>query len=174
MGNGINHLQRRVNWFFFSKTISFLLSQRAQQVLAAPSKMMFLRLCSNPSSQLPNILETLEGGDIPKAKKITPQTLRANRYSKNKCLIISGLWQKQQDLFPCQLCLARLFLVRITPLLRYQRKTLIFSGAFNFHSLLFRLGTSFLLMLDNVISHRTARIGSDSNEKHHPLVLIEC
>jgi hypothetical protein len=58
------------------------------------------------------------------------------RHWKNKFLIVSSWWQKAYFLLSCQCHFARLSLVRITPFPRYQQKTLIFKGIFNFQSFL--------------------------------------
>jgi hypothetical protein len=130
---------------FFSKIMPFLLSQIAQQTITAPNKDKSLRSFPKPPNQLPNILETLEGLEMPKAKCIKLQTMWAKRQLKNKCLIVSDSGQKQHVKLPFQLRLARLSLVRITPLLEYHRKTLIFKGALIFQSRLFKFGIPFLI-----------------------------
>ena len=130
---------------FFSKTISFLFIQIGHMVVAAPNKAILLRLFAKQPNHRPNMLKILCGFGTPRAKKITPQTIRANRQSKNRCLIVSISWQKQHVLLPCQLRLAKLSFVKMTPLLRYHKKTLFFRGAFSCHNRLFRLGTSHLI-----------------------------
>jgi hypothetical protein len=56
----------------------------------------------------------------------------AKRHWKNKCFIVSLWWQKIHWLLPCQLCLIRLSLVRITPRRKYHPKILVFRGSFIF------------------------------------------
>jgi hypothetical protein len=58
----------------------------------------------------------------------------ARGQSKNKCWIVSSLWQKHHSTLPCQLRLVKLFLVRTTHLHKYQKNILILSGTFNFHN----------------------------------------
>jgi hypothetical protein len=56
----------------------------------------------------------------------------AYKQPKNKCFIVSGLLQKQHILLPFQCLLAKLSFVKVTPLLRYHIKKLIFKGSLSF------------------------------------------
>ena len=65
------------------------------------------------------------------------QTNLAKWQSKKRCAIVSWLVQKQHCIFPCQLHLAKLSLVKITPQWSSQMKTLTLRGILSFHSGLF-------------------------------------
>ena len=130
---------------FFSKTISFLCNQMAQTVVVAPNSTIFLSSLLKPPSQFSNILEILDGFRMPMARYIKPQTMHARRHSKNRCLIISITGQMQHVLFSYQLRFTKLYLIKMTPLLKCHRKTFSFSGAFNFHMRLFKFGTTPLI-----------------------------
>jgi len=80
-----------------------------------------------------------------------------NSHWKNKCVMVSSCWQKTHFLLPCQLRLARLSLVRITPRRKYHANTLVFSGIFIFQSLL-------LLELSTGISGRMSVLYIESTE----------
>lgn len=73
----------------------------------------------------PNICDTFLGEQMFEAIWIRDQTDRASRHSKNKCFIVSSLWQKQQILLPFHFRLARLSFVNITPRRRYQNRSLL-------------------------------------------------
>jgi hypothetical protein len=64
---------------------------------------------------------------------------------KNKCFIVLFWWHKTHSLEPCQFRFARLSLVGMTPLQKYQPNTLIRKGIFSFQSFLLlflSIGTS--------------------------------
>jgi hypothetical protein len=113
----------------------------AQQIDVAPKSTTCFNSLLIPHSQELNIFEILQGGCIFVATWIRFQIVRANWHSKKRCLIISYLWQKQYFTLSCQLLFAKLSFVSITSLRKYQRKILIFKGTFNFHIILFILGT---------------------------------
>jgi hypothetical protein len=75
---------------------------------------------------------------------------------KNRRLIVSSWCQKTHLLFTCQLCLARLSLVRISPGRRYQPKILVFRRIFIFY---------FFLLLSTDISDWIIALYKESTEK---------
>jgi hypothetical protein len=56
----------------------------------APTLICFLNLLSIPFSQFPKILVILHGGNKVEATWMTDHIDLANRYWKNKCLIVSS------------------------------------------------------------------------------------
>jgi hypothetical protein len=96
------------------KILSFLHSQSDQIMTIAPILIRRLNLTATPLSQLPNILTTLRVGYKVDPIWTTDHIDLANLHWKNKCLIVSSWWQKTHFLFPCQLRLARLSLVKCT------------------------------------------------------------
>jgi hypothetical protein len=117
-------------------TLSFLHSQSDQIKAIAPTLICFLNLLFILLSQFPEMLVILCGGNKVEATWMTDHIDLAKRHWKNKCLIVSSSWQKTQALLPFQFRLARLSLVKITPLRRYHPNTLISRGSFNFQNLL--------------------------------------
>jgi len=69
------------------------------------------------------------------AKKISLQIILVKGQSRNRCWIVSFPLQQIHFWLPFQFFLARLSLVRTTPLCRNQRKILIFRGTFIFQIL---------------------------------------
>jgi hypothetical protein len=131
--------------FLSLNTLSFLHSHSDQIKAIAPTLICFLNLRSIPLSQFPKILVMLHGGYKVEATWMTDHINLAKRHWKNKYFIVSSWWQKTHFLLPCQFRLARLSLVRTTPLRRYHSNTLIRKGIFNFQSLLLwtlSIGTS--------------------------------
>jgi hypothetical protein len=97
------------------KFLSFLHSQSDQITVIAPTLIKVLYLWSTPFSQLPKILATLRGRYKVEPIWMIDHIDLANRHWKNKCLIVSSWWKNIHVLLPCQLPLARLSLVRMTP-----------------------------------------------------------
>ena len=124
------------------KITSFLVSHSAQHKAAAPTRICAENCLSIPLNQLLNMLRALRGGKRFEAIWTMAHTDRANLHSKNKCLIDSSCWQKTHVLEPCQFRRARLSLVRMTPLLRNQRKIFTLRGILSFHNFLLSTGTS--------------------------------
>jgi hypothetical protein len=117
-------------------TLSFLYSYSDQIKTIAPILIYLLNLWSIPLSQFPKILVILRDRNKVEATWMTGHIDLAKRYWKNKCLIVSSWWQKTHILLLCQFRLARLSLVRITPLRMYRPNTFIHNGIFNLQSLL--------------------------------------
>ena len=137
----VDNLQKEKDCLL-SNTTAFLQSQTDQHKAAAPTSTNSLKSLGIPFSQLSNILDILWGLGNPHAAYTVAHNILMNLQSKNRYCIVSFSWQKQHCWFPCQFRLTRLSFVRMTPLLRYHKKILIFSGLFSFQSFLFRFGVS--------------------------------
>ena len=86
----------------------------------------------NNSSQL-----TIEEKMLDSFIDITETTLYTSlSLSKKRCWIVSSKLQKQHFILPFHCRRARLSLVRTIPFCKYQMKTLIFKGSFNFQTIL--------------------------------------
>jgi hypothetical protein len=80
-----------------------------------------------------NILCTLVGGLKLKEIWIARHTNLAKWQSKRRCCIDSSDEQKQHFLSPCHCLLAKLSFVKITPLYKYHKETLILRGSLSFY-----------------------------------------
>jgi hypothetical protein len=74
----------------------------------------------------------LRGGYKFEATWMTDHIDLAKQHWKKRCPIVLFWWQKTHFLLPCQFRFARLFLVKITPLCRYNPNTFIRNRIFNF------------------------------------------
>ena len=101
--------------FLSLKTLSFLHSHNDQITVIASILLKSLNLRSLPFNQLPKMFATLRGACKVELIWTADHIDLANSYWKNKCVMVSSCWQKTHFLFLCQLRLARLSFVRITP-----------------------------------------------------------
>jgi hypothetical protein len=110
------------------KITSFRHRQIAQQSAATPTQIIPFMILGWLLSQVPNKWLIDLGWLRFVAKKIMCQIVLAKGQSRNRCWIFSFLLQLTHFWLPFQFFLARLSLVRTTPLCRNQRKIFIFSG----------------------------------------------
>ena len=92
------HNLQRSSFFPFWIIILFLFNQMDQHVATVPSSTSGSTSLANPVN--PNICDMQPGCVSPKAKWVVFQTAHASRHSKNKCLIVSSLRQKEYVLLP--------------------------------------------------------------------------
>jgi hypothetical protein len=107
---------------------SFRHRQIGQHSAATPTQIKPFMVLGWLLSQVPNKWLTDLGCLRFVAKKIMCQIVLAKGQWRNKCWIFSFMIQLTHFWLPFQFFLARLSLVRTTPLCRNQRKILIFSG----------------------------------------------
>jgi hypothetical protein len=129
----------------FIKTTLFLLRHITQQNAEAPTSTCLFSFPPNWFNHPSNILSTLRDGVILKANYDKSQMNLVYQHSKNKCLIVSFLWQKQHCFPPFQFSHARLSFVKITSLYMYHINILIFKWIFRLHIILFRITISLLI-----------------------------
>jgi hypothetical protein len=114
--------------FNLLKITSFRHRQISQHSAATPTEIKPFMVLGWLLSQVPNKWLTDLCCLRFVAKKIMCQIVLAKGQWRNKCWIFSFLLQLTHFWLPFQFFLARLSLVRTTPLCRNQRKILIFSG----------------------------------------------
>lgn len=95
---------------------------------------------------MPKRLATFIGGWIPKDIRTALNMNLAKIQSKKRCWVDLLESQKQHLSLPFHLLLAKLFFVKITPLFKYHKKIVIFSGILSFQIMSF-LGTTYLYMI---------------------------
>jgi len=97
-----------------------------------PFQIILLIFDSVPPNQWEKTCRKFLGGMILKETAMVRQTNLANGQSKNKCWMLSLRLQKLHFPSPLQFFRARLSFVRVTPLYKYHKNTLILSGTLMF------------------------------------------
>lgn len=122
-------------------------------------------------SQVPKICGPLQSGHMLNVTWMIDHVVRVNLYRKKNCLIVPSLWEKQHCVLLGWLRFARLSLVRITPLRRYQRNILVFRGCHFIKYAYCWMAYHSGLKLDTYSELRGV-LGEDSKRIHRSLVII--